>query len=321
VNFNVGGVLLGSGTLNVAGVASFTTSMLGAGTDLVNAVYLGNTSYTTATSSNVTLNVLADATSTLLSAMPNPVSTGQSVTFTATVAPTLSTVLPGGVVTFLDGGSGIGSGTPGSNGTVSLSTSTLTPGQHTITAVYAGNTNFIGSSSAGLSLEVTPPTYSLSAFPTVMTVAQGQATAISTISITSVGGFTGTFTFACGNVPQNAICEFTPQTLTITSNGTSTTDFVLQTSGYAWTDPFKSGMPWLPAVLLAGWLAVQRRRGKRMSSLLIVLLLASCLGGAMGCSSRQAVFTPAGTYTVPVTVSTLGSTQTLEYTIAVVPLQ
>jgi hypothetical protein len=49
-------------------------------------------------------------------------------------------------VTFLDGGTSIGSGTL-SGGTASFSTSSLTGGPHTITVSYSGDTNFTSSTS------------------------------------------------------------------------------------------------------------------------------------------------------------------------------
>src|SRR5207245_4717066 len=82
----------------------------------------------------------------------NPPASGQSVTFTATVSVTLpgSTAAgyPTGTVIFSDGGTSIGQGTLSTTGGVTratFSTSSLTFGSHTITASYAGNSNFLTS--------------------------------------------------------------------------------------------------------------------------------------------------------------------------------
>jgi probable HAF family extracellular repeat protein len=83
---------------------------------------------------------------------------GRGVTFTATVTPNLSgSGTPTGTVTFFDGTTALGTGTLQlTNGIdqATYATSTLQPGGHTITAVYSGDTNFLESSSAGLSQQV-----------------------------------------------------------------------------------------------------------------------------------------------------------------------
>jgi hypothetical protein len=87
----------------------------------------------------------ANTTTSITSSM-NPAPFGQSITFTATVA----AVAPGagtptGTVTFYDGSTNIGTGTLNGSGVATLPISSLTVGNHTITATYAGDTNFNGS--------------------------------------------------------------------------------------------------------------------------------------------------------------------------------
>ncbi|MBN8886222.1 MAG: SBBP repeat-containing protein [Rudaea sp.] len=72
-----------------------------------------------------------------LTSSANPSVYGQSVTLTANVS-ALST----GTVTFLDGANAIGTGTLDDSGKVTLTTSTLAAGNHTITASYGGDINF-----------------------------------------------------------------------------------------------------------------------------------------------------------------------------------
>lgn len=67
---------------------------------------------------------------------------GQSVTFTATV--TASAGTPTGTVTFKDGSTILASGVALSGGMATFSTSSLSIGTHTITAVYSGDGNFNG---------------------------------------------------------------------------------------------------------------------------------------------------------------------------------
>ncbi|MDB5655223.1 MAG: outer rane autotransporter barrel domain protein, partial [Tardiphaga sp.] len=98
------------------------------------------------------------ATTTTLSSSRNPSEAGQAVTFTATVS--APGALPTGTVTFNDGGVAIGSATL-AGGTAALTTSALAIGNHTITAVFAGNASFGASSSAPLLQAVNTPQDSL----------------------------------------------------------------------------------------------------------------------------------------------------------------
>jgi uncharacterized delta-60 repeat protein len=92
-------------------------------------------------------------TTTTLASSANPSVYGQSVTFTATVS-TTGTVSPTGTVQFLDGSTLLGTGTLSTaNGitTATFATTTLAVGTHSLSAVYGGDGNDMGSTSAVLS--------------------------------------------------------------------------------------------------------------------------------------------------------------------------
>jgi len=92
------------------------------------------------------------ASSTSVTSSLNPSTFGTAVTFTATVKPaTLGT--PTGKVTFKDGTTTLGMGTL-SGGKATFKTSSLAKGQHSITAVYAGDATFMGSTSPMLTQTV-----------------------------------------------------------------------------------------------------------------------------------------------------------------------
>lgn len=86
VSFYSGTTLLGTGTLNASGVATFTTSSLVVGSDSITAVYAGNAGFAASTSSALSLTV---ATSFTVSAptVPVPVAPGGAATFDLTVPP------------------------------------------------------------------------------------------------------------------------------------------------------------------------------------------------------------------------------------------
>ena len=145
VTFKQGKTVLGTGTLT-GGTVTLSNSTLGVGTKAVTAVYAGDANFATSTSKAVS-QVISKATSTTtLTSSQNPSTYGQSVTFTATVAPQFSGT-PTGSVVFKDGTKTLKTVTL-SGGVASYTTSTLATGTHNITATYNGSTNFIGSSAS-----------------------------------------------------------------------------------------------------------------------------------------------------------------------------
>ena len=146
VTFLDGGSSIGTGTLS-GGVATFTTSTLAAGNHTITTSYGGDGCFNISSDSltgNPQVVTNADTTMVVTSSV-NPSVFGQSVTFTATISPVApATGTPTGTITFLDGGSSIGTGTL-SGGVATFTTSALAAGNHTITASYGGNGSFNGS--------------------------------------------------------------------------------------------------------------------------------------------------------------------------------
>jgi hypothetical protein len=157
VEFEEGTTDLGSGTLT-NGVATFSTATLATGSNAITAVYSGDSNFLTSTSATLTQTVAEGATSVSLSASnTNPFGL-QAVTLTAVVNLTSGTGTPTGTVTFYDAsGNDLGQATL-SNGAAALTLSTLPVGRESITAVYSGDSNFLGASSTPLSLVVGSPT-------------------------------------------------------------------------------------------------------------------------------------------------------------------
>jgi len=197
--------LIGQGTLNgVSGndQATFTTSTtspLALGTHPITAVYSGDTTFTTSTSS-VFSQVVLPATTTTLTSSGTPSVFGQSVTFTATVAHTAGTGTPTGTVNFLDNGTSIGTGTlsvVSGHDQATFPTTTLAAGTHPITAVFAGDTNFATSTSAPFTQTVNQaPAFTSATSTTFTTVTAGSFT------VTASGFPTPTFTES-GALPMN----------------------------------------------------------------------------------------------------------------------
>jgi len=111
------------------------------------ATYSGNTSYaSTSGTLTQTVNTAPLTTPTVyISPSINPATVGQSVTFTVYVGANGSTAELSGTVTLLDGSTSLGTAQV-SAGQAKFTTSTLTVGDHVLTANYSGNANFAAAS-------------------------------------------------------------------------------------------------------------------------------------------------------------------------------
>ena len=161
VTFMEGTTTLGTGTLGANGTATLTTSTLAAGGHTITAVYGGDTTFATSTSSPVTVQVnqptATQATTTNLTITPANPTVGQAVTLAAAVTGPTGAGTPTGTVTFNDGSTALGTGNL-VNGTATLTTSTLAAGSHTINAVYNGDNTFKGSNtSQTITVSQAPP--------------------------------------------------------------------------------------------------------------------------------------------------------------------
>ncbi|HEY7941691.1 MAG TPA: Ig-like domain repeat protein [Candidatus Limnocylindrales bacterium] len=154
VTFLDSGGSIGTGTLNGAGQATLSTSTLTTATHPITVSYASDGNYASVTSpvfSQVVGQALTTTTVALTSGS-NPSTFGDSVTFTATVAPVSPGAgTPSGTVQFKDGASDLGPPATLSSGQASVSTSALSVATHTITAVYLDDSDFVGSTSAGIS--------------------------------------------------------------------------------------------------------------------------------------------------------------------------
>jgi hypothetical protein len=104
-------------------------------------------------------------------------------------------------------------------------------GTHLVKAIYSGDVNYGGSTSADVSLTVVPPGLTLSGTP--VSVVAG-ATGTSTLTITPTNGFSGTVTLQCdgGSYPGSASDVPTWLSIppvTISGNAPATTTLSIQT--------------------------------------------------------------------------------------------
>jgi subtilase family serine protease len=118
--------------------------------------------YTTGFGSfDVAATTLLTRSSVTISASPDPALPGTAVTLTATVTGNS----PTGTIQFQQNGANLGTPVTLVNGVATLTTRGLTPGQDAITAVYSGDLNDAGSSSAPFNETVTANVASVPALP------------------------------------------------------------------------------------------------------------------------------------------------------------
>ena len=147
----VDGQLAASGPMNSAAQFSWTTSKLSAGAHIITASCYSlldgaNTDYQLSHGS-CTQVVIGLGTSTMVSSSLDQAGSGQLVTFAAHVSPgSTGSGTPTGNVTFVDGTTQLGTERL-SAGTATYSTAALSPGNHSITAVYNGDSTFAPSTS------------------------------------------------------------------------------------------------------------------------------------------------------------------------------
>jgi hypothetical protein len=211
VTFRDGATVLGTATL-VNGSASLSISTLAVGSHPLTALYGGSATFAASTSAVVTQVVnaaAAAATTTTLTSTPNPSTTGQAVTLSATV--TSAAGVPTGTVTFRDGATMLVTATL-VNGSASISISTLAAGSHPLTAAYGGSATFAASTSAVVTQVVNAPapapapatttTTTLTSTPNPSTT--GQAVTLSATVTAATGVPTGTVTFRDGSTVLGA---------------------------------------------------------------------------------------------------------------------
>jgi sugar lactone lactonase YvrE len=241
---------------------------------------------------------------------------GQAVTFTALVRPA-GVGTPTGNVSFYDGAALLGT-SPLVSGKASLTT-TLVAGVNNITAIYSGDTNYVGSTSTALTETVLDFNFTLGGGSASQTVEPGQI-ATYAFNLSPLGGpFTLPIALSATGLPPGAKVTFTPQTLTLGANSSSFT-MAIQTaatvasrhSNRLFGTGYGSGTIALSLLLLPFSRTLRRKvRAIRVLTLFAALLLSfAAIGGLTGCGSGSGFFGQAQqTYSINVIATATGSGQ------------
>ncbi|NYF88946.1 FG-GAP-like repeat-containing protein [Tunturiibacter empetritectus] len=307
VSFASNGKALGTASI-INGSATLATSFATASTYPVIANYAGDTNNTSSSSNAVSIVVAPVSSTTTLSVSAASAGTNQQLTLTASV----SGLNPTGTVTFASATAILGTA-PVTNGVAVLPFTFTAAGIYTVTASYAGDIANLSSVSAPVTVTIPAPDYTVTASPSSATIKAGQS-ATTTLTVTPVGGYTGTVKFSCGTLPTGVTCNFAPSSITpSTGSATSTltitttappTAFLRNLSG-----PLQ-GIAWASLLFLT--LTPRRifRLNRRLArASLLTLLLAAGLLSFSGCSSSSPSNPPTNPGT-PVGVQTVTLTTT-----------
>jgi hypothetical protein len=187
VTFKDGATVLGT-TVVSGGKAIFSTSKLAGGSHSITASYLGST-YFVASASGPLTQVVENDSATVISSSANPSEYGESVTLTATIA--YGGPIPTGTLTFKAGTVILATVTVSGTGTGTYTTSAFTVASHAITAVYSGDSNYVGSTSAVFSQVVHKAATSTSVASSLNPSTVGESVTF-TATVNSVAPGTGT---------------------------------------------------------------------------------------------------------------------------------
>jgi subtilase family serine protease len=247
------GTIAGSYTLNSQGYAEDQPIQLSPGTYPFVASYAGDNSYTASTSPAVPITITPAPTTTTLTGLPSS-SVGGYVYFLATINTYSNGVAPTGTVQILINGASFGSaanvsGWPFSPSTGAYATAKggfalfLPPGTDSITVQYSGDTNYAGSTSAPTTITVTD--FSLSFNPSNISISAPGQSGTSTITLTPLGGFTGTVALSCSTTYEGIFCTISPSSINLSGSSAVTAALTVSTTGQvnAVVPPHHEGRP------------------------------------------------------------------------------
>jgi unsaturated chondroitin disaccharide hydrolase len=216
-------------TVALAGnAASFTSTTLAAGSHSIVATYNGDANFSASNSPILTATISKATTSIALTSSPHASRYGQPVAFYAAVKSATSGTATG-TVTFKDGPTVMGTGTL-SLGHAKFTTLKLTAGTHSLTAVYTGDANFTGSTSAVLTFVTSKAASSTTIVSSLNPSKHGSAvTFTATVKSSTTGTPTGSATFKDGTLVLGTVAltsgkaSVTTSTLAVGSHSVTVT--------------------------------------------------------------------------------------------------
>lgn len=188
----------------------------------------------------------------------------------------------------------------------------------TVTAVYHGDAAFAGSTaSTQVSADATSgvPGFTVTAAPSSLSLTPGQFGTVN-LTVTSQNGFAEAVNLSCSGVPAGSACNFNPDVVTPTANGSGISALQITTtavSGAGADESARLGRSSVYAVMIPGLLAlvgvgaIRRKRFGALRAVGLLMLLGAGTMGLTSCAQRYKYLhyqpspnpgTPAGNYTI-----------------------
>jgi sugar lactone lactonase YvrE len=168
VQFKDGATILATVPVNALGVATYVNTTLLAGLHAIIAVYRGDSNYAGSTSAQaISVSIQQTPTNTMLATSATNSIATKPVTISATVTTAGGSTIPAGNVNFMSGSILLGTASLNNKGVASVTTASLAVGTDNITAIYLGDSNDTGSTSAPLAITIVQA-------PTTTTVSSSQ---------------------------------------------------------------------------------------------------------------------------------------------------
>jgi len=296
------------------------------GTHAVSIAFSGDGLYASS-SANTSFTVGQAVTTTTLTVASQNVNGAISLVFTASVASATATGETGSIA-FYAGTQLLSTKTLDSTTrTASFTTSTLSFASNSFTAVYSGDANFAGSTSAKIA---GTGDFAIGSSTPSVSIPQGGVIAVNFVVDALYGG-TGTIAPTCSGLPANSLCRFEPTTITLNGNTAVQMEIYTNVNSNLASNSeqrrFGGEEIFLATLLPLGLLAFGRRsRRARITGLLcfalllVTLPLSGCGSGSSAATSNENLVTPVGTSTITVTFAGASPlvTHTTSFTFTVV---
>lgn len=217
-----------------------------------------------------------------------------------------------GNVTFFDGTTAVGTKPLDANGSATLVLSSLTTGVHSLSAKYAGDSNYGPVSSGVVNESITD--FRVAATPSSQIVTAG-STATYAIAISPLAGFSGDVAISCSGLPSLAQCGSTTAHV---SSGTTTVNLVVNTTATVSSNRQSVEIVsycGLFGVFLVCFASRKRRLLLGGSAMMLVAVLGLNLSGCSGGTKAPSQpGTPTGTTSFTITASATQNGATLAHT-------
>jgi hypothetical protein len=315
--------------------------------------YGGDSTFAPSDSTPITVTVNPEASTTTISlevtdlsghALTSPYPFGSLVFVRADVAGKSGHGVPTGSVTFSDKLGPIPPYNPQINPPVAVSSSpslnsqgntsigdaiiSFDAGNHSISAVYSGDSSFTTSNSTAPVTFTIQPGFLAVSGPSDVTIATPGESGTTAMGIIASSNFTKAISFACTGLPTEATCSSTSlsgagpanvafATITVSTTGPHTVSVRSNTQRYYFAALLGMGLPFgICLVFAPRW-----RRNNLLALMLLFIAIAvpACGGGNGGGSSKQHQDpgTPAGSYAITVTATGGSQTQQGTFTLVV----